>query len=208
MEFIKILNRRRACHNFLKGKKIPDGDYEEMIRRTSLTPSGYNAQPWEFVVVRDEKNIQAVQEIAFGQEHIGDCSGLVVVLADLEIGRNVEAILADWLEYGYCNEEEVQAYRNSIAKKRSPEKRKMMAIRNAMLAAMTLIYVAEDMGYATCPIMGFSPWQMEEFLELPEDRVVALLVAVGYRDEGKEKERLPRKSVEEMLHWEKFDQTS
>ncbi len=204
MDFIDLVKKRRACHHFLPGKSMPDEDIETMIECAALSPSGYNAQPWEFIVVREKENLAKVQEIAFKQEHIKDASAVIVVLADLVIGRNVEKILADWLKFGYCTEDELPAYRNSIAKNRSKDKRKTMGLRNAMLAAMTLIYAAEDMGYATCPIMGFSQWQLEDFLKIPEDRVVALMVAVGFEDEGKENQRLPRKSVTEMMHWEKW----
>lgn len=205
MDFFDLIKKRRACHHFLPEKTIPKKDLEEMIRHTSLTPSGYNAQPWEFIVIQEKKNLEAIQKIAFKQEHLKNASTIIVVLADTFIGRNVESLLADWLKYGYCTKDELQAYRNSIAKNRNPEKLKAMAIRNAMLACMTLIYAAENMGYATCPIMGFNQHELETHLKIPEDRAIALMIALGYADSNKEKERLPRKPIEEMLHWEKFN---
>lgn len=204
MDFIDLLKKRRACHHFLPDKKISDQDLKDIIENTSLTPSGYNAQPWEFVIIRKKENISKIQEIAFKQKHIKDASAIIVVLGDMFIGRNVEKILDDWLKHNYCTENELQAYRNSIAKNRSPEKRKQMALRNAMLAAMTLIYAAENKGYATCPIMGFSQHQLEDYLKIPEDRTIALMIAIGHEDPGKENKQLPRKTVEEMVHWERF----
>lgn len=205
MDFFELLKKRRACHHFKPDCIIPDEDLKEMIEHTRLTPSGYNAQPWEFVVIRKPENIEKVGEIAFKQPHVKDASAIIVVLGDMEIGRNVDRILYDWIRLGYCTEEERPAYHNSIAKKRSPEKRKQMALRNAMLAAMTLLYSAENMGYATCPIMGFSQWQLEEFLQIPEDRCIALMIAIGHAHSGKENPQLPRKTVDEMLHWEQFN---
>lgn len=205
MEFFDLVKKRRACHHFLPGKNIPQKDLEKMIEYTSLTPSGYNAQPWEFIIIQERENLKAIQKIAFKQEHLKNASAIVVVLADTFIGRNVDSLLADWLKYGYCTKEELQAYRNSIAKNRNPEKLKSMALRNTMLACMTLMYAAENMGYATCPIMGFSQHELEDYLNIPDDRVVALMIAMGYEDLGKEKERLPRKTIKEMIHWEKFN---
>lgn len=204
MDFFDLLHKRRACHTFIPGKTIPDEDFTKMIEHTALTPSGYNAQPWEFIVIREPENIQKIADIAFDQEHIRNASAIVVVLGDMEIGRHVDELLADWLKFGYCTKEELPAYRNSIAKVRSPEKRKDMALRNSMLAAMTLLFVAENMGYATCPLMGFSQWKLQEFLEIPEDRIISLVVAVGYGDPQHEKPRLPRKSADQVMHWEKF----
>lgn len=204
MEFSELIKQRRACHHFVPGQSIPEKDLKKMVLETSLTPSGYNAQPWEFIIIQEKENIKKVGEIAFKQTHVADASALIVVLGDMNIGRNVDSLLQDWLKHGYCTEEEIPAYRNSIAKVRSPEKRKQMALRNAMLACMTLIYSAENMGYATCPIMGFSQWKLEEELNIPEDRAIALLIAIGTEDKGKENERLPRKKTESMIYWERM----
>lgn len=204
MDFLELIKNRRACHHFLPNKTIPKKLIEQIIEQTSLTPSGYNAQPWEFVLIQDKKRLQKIQEIAFDQAHLENASAIIVVLGDMNIGRNVDQLLDDWLKLGYCTPEEIPAYRNSIAKNRSPEKRRDMALRNSMLASMTLIYAAENAGLATCPIMGFSQHQLEAFLNIPEDRVISLMIALGYEDKGKQLPRLPRKKVEKMLHWEEF----
>ncbi len=208
MNFSELIHQRRACHHFQKGVQIPDEDISKMIEMTSLTPSGYNAQPWEFVVVRDRENLQKLHEIAFEQPHVQDASAVIIVLGDMNIGRRTEELVNMWIDHGYVPEERRQALSNSIGKNRSPEKRREMALRNAMLASMTLIYAAEDLGYATCPMMGFSQWQLEEFLEVPEDRLVALMIAVGKADDSEPLKRLPRKEVGEMIHWEKFGEQS
>lgn len=205
MDFSELLQKRRACHCFLPNQTIPREVIEKIIEQTSLTPSGYNAQPWEFVVVTKKDRLQKLQEIAFDQKHLKDASAVVVVLGDMQIGRHVDRLLADWLRLGYCTPEELPAYRNSIAKKRSPEKRREMALRNSMLAAMTLMYAAENEGLATCPMMGFSQHQLQAFLNIPDDRVIALVIAMGYEDLGKELPRLPRKGVGEMVYWEEFN---
>lgn len=204
MDFSELIKKRRACHNFIPDKTIPKEDLVKMIEETALTPSGYNAQPWEFIIINSPENIEKVAKIAYSQKHIHNASAIIIVLGDKEIGRNVDKILEDWIKYGYCTEEEIPVYKNSIAKNRKDEKKEIMALRNAMLASMTLIYSAENMGYSTCPIMGFSHTELEKHLEIPSDRVVALMIAIGYGETAKEKPRLPRKSTEEMIHWEKF----
>lgn len=204
MDFSKLIQKRRACHHFLPGKQIPKKDILAIIEETNLTPSGYNAQPWEFIIIQEPENIQNIHSIAFDQDHIKNASAIAIILGDREIGRNVDALLKDWVKYGYCTEEEVPIYRNSIAKNRKPERKEKMALRNVMLAAMTFIYSAENKGYATCPIMGFSQKDLEEHLNIPEDRVIGLMVALGYADEGKENPRLPRKKAKDVVHWESF----
>ena len=80
---------------FLPGKTIPKKLLEELIDQTALIPSGYNAQPWEFVVIRDRKGLGKIREIAYSQSHLKKASAIVVVLGDLEIRRNADRLLED-----------------------------------------------------------------------------------------------------------------
>lgn len=204
MEFSELIKKRRACHTFIPGNEVKDEHIEKMIQEAGMSPSGYNAQPWEFIVIKSPENISKLHEIAYKQKHIKDAGAIIIVLGDSFIGRNVDKLLQDWVKYGYCSAEEIPVFKNSIAKNRKPEKLKSMALRNAMLACMTLIYSAENLGYETCPIMGFNHTDIENFLEIPEDRVIALMIAIGKGDKEKEKTRLPRKALSEIVHYEKF----
>ena len=204
MEFREILKKRRACHNYLPDKEFTDEQFRELIEMVAMTPSGYNAQPWEFVLIRDKEMLKNIQSIAFDQEHVTQCSAMIAVLGDLNIGRNADEILKDWVKYGYCTEDKVPTYRNTFTKNRKRDRLFGMALRNAALSVMTMLYAATDMGLATCPMMGFSQRKLIEFLEIPEDRIPVMLVAIGYEDEGKERERLPRKSIDRMIFREKF----
>lgn len=204
MNFRELVEKRRACHNFLPDQTISKKDLKEIIRQTSFTPSGYNAQPWEFIIIHKKNKIKKIQKIAFDQPHIQNSSAIIIVLGDTKIGRNVDKLLADWLKLGYCTEEEIPAYRNSIAKNRKSETLEKMALRNAMLAAMTIIYAAEDLGHDTCPIMGFSQHELEKDLKIPSDRIIALMIALGKNNHNKELPRLPRKTPAELIHWETF----
>lgn len=201
MDFKELVQKRRACHNFVPGFKIPKADLEEMIELTRLSPSGYNAQPWEFIIIQE--NLEKLQEIAFDQAHVQHASAIIIVLGDLEIGRNVDQLLKDWQEAGYWSEEDLPAQRNSIAKNRSPRKKEIMALRNSSLAAMTLIYAAENLGYSTCPMMGLKHTELIEHLGIPEDRMVTLMIALG-KAATEEPPRLPRKSLDQLIHWERF----
>jgi nitroreductase len=47
------------------------------------------------------------------------------------------------------------------------------------MAAQTLMLAAKSMGYESCPMDGFGFPAVEELVNLPEDRVVAMYVAIG-----------------------------
>lgn len=205
MDFLDILKKRRACHAFASGKKIPKQDIETIIEQASLAPSGYNAQPWEFVVAEKKENIKKIQEIAYGQKHVADASAIVFVIADTDIGRDAENIISQWVDYGYFEEKKAATYIDAMKKDRRDHKKEVMAIRNASLAAMTLIFAAENLGYATCPMMGFRQLEMKKFLHIPSEKKIALMIALGYQDpEKKVIKRLPRKKTKDVLFWEQL----
>lgn len=201
---LETIKNRRSVHHFIPHKKISKSDIEKLIKITSFSPSGYNAQPWEFLVIQDKKRMKDIQKIAFDQKHVSQASAVIIILGDTNIGRNAEKILKDWVKYGYCTKEEVPAYMNALCKKRSETKRREMAIRNCSMAAMNLLLVAEDIGFATCPMMGFNQPMLAEYLKLPEDIIPILMVAIGYEDKGKEKNQLPRKNLEDTLYFEEY----
>lgn len=204
MDFLKLVKSRRAVHHFEKGFKLSEADFLEIIDYTRFAPSGYNAQPWEFILIQDDERIEKVSEIAFKQKHLMEAGNVIVVLGDKNIGRNADSLLEDWVEHGYCTKDEVSIYKNSLTKERPEGQRRKMALRNGSFAAMTLIYAAESLGFQTCPMMGFSQPKLSAFLEVPEDYTIILLIAIGKGIGEKEKTQLPRKEVKDMIWKEKF----
>ena len=61
---LETIKNRRSVHHFIPHKKISKSDIEKLIKITSFSPSGYNAQPWEFLVIQDKKRMKDIQKIA------------------------------------------------------------------------------------------------------------------------------------------------
>ncbi|MDP2644485.1 MAG: nitroreductase family protein [Desulfobacterales bacterium] len=51
-EFLKFVRERRTIRNF-KTDPVPDDTVEKILEAARWAPSGANAQPWEFIVVKD-----------------------------------------------------------------------------------------------------------------------------------------------------------
>jgi nitroreductase len=47
------------------------------------------------------------------------------------------------------------------------------------MAMQTLMLVAEDMGYQSCPMIGFDIDKVAELINLPDDHVMGPMVAIG-----------------------------
>ncbi|MBW1803798.1 MAG: nitroreductase family protein [Deltaproteobacteria bacterium] len=52
--FLDLVKNRRSIRDF-KNDPIPDGDVEKIIETARWAPSGFNSQPWEFVVVKKKE---------------------------------------------------------------------------------------------------------------------------------------------------------
>jgi len=199
MDIFETIKTRRAIHNYIPNKKIPKENFEKIIETVRYTPSGYNAQPWEFLVFEKKENLEKIQKIAFNQKHVTEASAVIIVIWDTNMCRNSDKILREWVEYWYCTEDKVPAYKNAFCKKRKREKLEKMTIRNVSLSCMNIMLTAHAMGLATCPMLWFNQPMLSEFLELEGDFIPIMIIAIWYEDKGKEKKKLPLKTVEEVL---------
>jgi nitroreductase len=53
------------------------------------------------------------------------------------------------------------------------------AMRSVGFAAQNLMLLAKEMGYDSCPMIGFDPAQMAEIINLPADHVVGMMITIG-----------------------------
>jgi nitroreductase len=57
--FLDLVKNRRTIRRF-KPDPIPDDYIDKIIEAARWAPSGYNSQPWEFVVLKDKKVIDKI----------------------------------------------------------------------------------------------------------------------------------------------------
>jgi len=75
MDTKKVIQERRSVHSFDPNKKVTDAQFKQLFDLVKLSPSGYNLQPWEFIVVRDAANKERLKAVSYNQPHIGGCFG-------------------------------------------------------------------------------------------------------------------------------------
>ncbi|WP_266078918.1 nitroreductase family protein [Haladaptatus caseinilyticus] len=200
---IEALHTRRSGHNYDPDMDIDEETLEELIRDAAIAPSSYNLQPWEFVAVQDEERLDEIVDIAYGQEHIRDAGTAILVVGHTD-AKTADSVFDEWVEAGRMDEETAaETKAQTVGMYDDDQLGRDYAIRNASLAAENLMLSAHARGLTATPMIGFDQERIAEFLDLPDDEIPVMLLAVGPSG-GEEPERLPRRSVEEILHKESY----
>ena len=53
------------------------------------------------------------------------------------------------------------------------------AMRSTGIMGQSIMLVAKDMGYDSCPMVGFDAAKVAEIIQVPDDHVVSFIVVVG-----------------------------
>jgi nitroreductase len=123
--------------------------------------------------------------------------------------ENFDRVLDSWVELGYITEDKRDGNWN-LAKNlygATPEdpRRKFIAVKNTALFAMTVMLAAKGLGLETHPMDGFDEACVKKEFGIPEDKLIPMLVAVGYLKEGVELlPRAFRRKLDEFVKHERY----
>lgn len=81
MEVLKVIKGRRSVRSF-RSDPIPDEHLRTVLEAGIWAPSGGNAQPWEFIVVRDKPTIERIR--LFSPGLFGKPDALVIACVNEE----------------------------------------------------------------------------------------------------------------------------
>ncbi len=178
-----ILGRRSAM-GFDAGRGVPEGELRRVLGLATRAPSGFNLQPWRFVVVREPGRIEALRGCAYGQVKLASAPVVLIVLGYLEpervdLGPMLEGRLAD----GSITPEMAGRTRANATRtlgRLDRAGRATWATRSAMLAVGNLVLAAESAGLASAVMEGFREEPLRAAFGIPDDHAVCCLVALGY----------------------------
>lgn len=107
MDALEAIRKRRSVREYT-GDAIPREDLENIVHAARLAPTGWNRQPWDFIVITDKEMIQKLKVASQWMEKAG---AIIAVVLDpssrwwLEDGAAaIENILiaSTALGYGSC----------------------------------------------------------------------------------------------------------
>ncbi len=186
----QAIKDRRATPSFLPDP-VPEDDLKTILEAGLSAPSGYNLQPWRFVVVRDVEQRARLRQAAMKQLKVEEAPVVIVACADLEGWRSgdLDEIIRLAQQHGYGDEARHASTRKSVASffaapgnagGLAPDFA-VWANRQTMIAFTTMMWMAEALGYDTAPMEGFYEDQVKATLGIPAHVRVVALLAVGHR---------------------------
>ena len=177
MDTLDAIYQRRAVKHFDPNHKITPDEEKKLLEATIQSPTSFNIQHWRFVIVRDSE-LRAKIRTEFGndQAQMTDASLLIIFTADVKAWekepkrywrnapQQVSDLLVGWMKPFHQGREWLQ---------------RDEAQRSIGMAMQTLMLTAKEIGYDSCPMIGFDIDKVAELINLPEDYVMGPMVAIG-----------------------------
>ncbi|HOW83661.1 MAG TPA: nitroreductase family protein, partial [Spirochaetota bacterium] len=112
MDVMKALKERRAISFFDSGREVGRSMVEELVDTANLSPSSYNLQPWEVIVVQTPEKKKLLRSLAYNQAKVEEASAVLIIIADPgAVEANIDDVLKSQVELGYIKPDEVQKSR-------------------------------------------------------------------------------------------------
>lgn len=206
MDFKTLITSRRAVNFFDSQKPVTDGQVREIIEMAARTPSSFNLQPWNLMVLKKEEDKLRLRKLAWDQPKVSEAPVVLIVLADRDGWKEghpvVEKNFQEMIKAGAMTEEQRKWFANTREGLygESPDAAQAFALKNTGFFAMNLMLAAKSIGLDTHPMDGFDREGVKKEFSIPDNYWIPLLLAIGHFD--KNKELMPpkwRKSVEEIV---------
>ena len=176
MNTFEAITQRRAVKQFDPNHQMPQAEIDQLFSLAILSPTAFNIQNWRFVLVQNPELRRSIRAVCWNQAQVTDASLLVILCADIKswekepgrYWRNASQETQDFLLPAIDN------YYRGLEQVQRDE-----AMRSCGMAAQTLMLTAKAMGYDSCPMDGFDFTEAGKLINVPEDHVIAMFVAIG-----------------------------
>lgn len=176
MHTVTAIKSRRAVKQYDPDFTMPAEDEQNLLELFRQSPTSFNLQNWRVINVKDKTIREQIKQAAWGQEQITNASLLLVLCGDTQAWN--KAPERSWHnaapETQAAVAEKIKSFYENDTQKQRDE-----AIRSVGIGAQTLMLAAKAMGYDSCPMIGFDSDEVGKIINLPQDHVVGMIVAIG-----------------------------
>jgi nitroreductase len=194
----EAIGRRRSIRKF-RPDPVPDECITALLEAARLAPSGCNAQPWRFKIVRDPEKKFGLAEAAHDQRFIAEAPVVLVCCADVQgyLDGSVSGI-QDLGRIGAVEHRVVKVLVNSIEQMRAYTVEQLGAriAANVAIAVEHMVLRALDFGLGTCWVRFLDGERIKKMFGWGDPIYVVALLPVGYPAEAPApRKRLPLEAL-------------
>ncbi|MCY1340068.1 putative NAD(P)H nitroreductase MhqN [compost metagenome] len=200
MHIDDAIRTRRAVKLYDPQFALSREEKDELLQLAMLAPSAYNLQPVRFVEVSDPELRAQIRAAGNDQAQMTDASMLVVVCAQVDswekdaqrVWEGAPQPVRDYMDGA------IDAYYRG-----KPQVQRDEALRSCGLSAQTLMLAARGKGLDSCPMVGFDFEAVGKLINLPENHVIGLMIAIGKRA-AEAKPRVGKLAIDEVVIRDRF----
>lgn len=178
MRFEEMLLKRESCRAYAP-KPVSREDLLKICEAGRLSPSACNSQPWKFIVADEPEARQRLLDSLLLRKGSADAPWQAGCPAFIVLVEQPAHLMRAAMEYFGDSQYFVQ---NDVG-----------------MACMSMCYQAVELGLSTCVIGMLDQQKTREAMGIPEDRVIRLVLAVGYSAEDAPPREKKRKAAEEVI---------
>jgi nitroreductase len=195
----EAIEQRRSIRKF-KSDPVPNEVITALLDAARLAPSGSNAQPWRFKIVKDSETKNKLAEAAYNQSFIAQAPVVFVCCADI-VGylNGVVSGLQDLGRIGAVEDRIVKIIleRTDKMKSISIDQFGQRIAFNVAIAIEHIVLRALDFGLGTCWIRLMDEQAIRAIFGWSDTIFVVALLPIGYPDEAPAPRK--RRTIEEIL---------
>lgn len=163
--FLNLAKSRRSIRKYTD-QGVSQEVVAKILEAGRLAPSGNNAQPWRFIVIRDQGLKNKLREVAGKYDFITKAPLVLAVVADPKAKMKSVYDKAD-----------------APSADKPPTIAVIKAVRDATIAADHMVMAAQDLGLGTCWVAKYEQEDIKPVLGVPEECYVVTLITVGHAAE-------------------------
>lgn len=179
----EAIEERRTTPHF-SPEPVREADLKRILEAGLRAPSGYNTQPWRFIVVRDAQQRRKLAAAAMNQKRVAAAPVVIVACGDSGSLKDddLDEMLRLAAEHGFGSEKDHEAVRRNFPSFLESLEIAVWLNRQVMIAFTPMMLMAEVLGYDTAPLEGFWEDKVKQLLGIPESARVVALLCVGRRE--------------------------
>ena len=182
MIFNELILSRQSVRRYSEIRVEPE-KLSQCLEAARLAPSASNSQPWKFIVVDQEPLRTEVAKATFSDIKLINKYTLqapVIVVIVMEKAKLITRLAM------------------MVKKKEWP-------LIDIGITAEHFCLQAAELGLGSCMIGWFEEDKIKKLLQIPSDKSIGLLITVGYAVDGYPQRTKIRKSMEEIVGYNKYD---